>query len=121
MIYRYSGRSGIQLPVLSLGLWHNFGSVDNFDTATQMVVRAFDKGICHFDLANNYGPPYGSAETTFGRVMDEALRPARLSQTSDVSCATTSHPTATRCSSLQRRDTTCGLVSTAATAAAKTS
>ena len=69
MIYSYSGRSGIQLPVLSLGLWHNFDSVDNFDTATQMVVRAFDKGICHFDLANNYGPEPGSAESNFGRIL----------------------------------------------------
>ncbi len=73
MIYRYSGKSGVQLPVLSLGLWHNFGSVDDFDVATQMVVKAFDKGICHFDLANNYGPAPGSAESNFGRILKEQL------------------------------------------------
>lgn len=73
MLYRYSGNSGIQLPVLSLGLWHNFGSVDDFSTATEMVVRAFDKGICHFDLANNYGPEPGSAETNFGRILRNQL------------------------------------------------
>lgn len=73
MIYRYSGHSGIQLPVLSLGLWHNFGSVDDFSVATQMVTKAFDEGICHFDLANNYGPEPGSAETNFGRIMKNEL------------------------------------------------
>lgn len=73
MYYRYSGKSGIQLPVLSLGLWHNFGSVDDFSIATQMVIRAFDAGICHFDLANNYGPEPGSAEINFGRIMKEHL------------------------------------------------
>lgn len=69
MIYKYSGHSGIQLPVLSLGLWHNFGDVDSFDTATDMILHAFDAGICHFDLANNYGPPPGSAETNFGKIL----------------------------------------------------
>ncbi len=59
--------------MLSLGLWHNFGSVDDFSTATQMVVRAFDAGICHFDLANNYGPVPGSAETNFGRILRNNL------------------------------------------------
>lgn len=73
MYYRYSGKSGIQIPVLSLGLWHNFGSVDDFSIATQMVIRAFDAGICHFDLANNYGPEPGSAEVNFGRIMKEHL------------------------------------------------
>src|SRR5574344_3157310 len=73
MYYRYSGKSGIQIPVLSLGLWHNFGSVDDFSVATQMVVRAFDAGICHFDLANNYGPVPGSAETNFGRILKNEL------------------------------------------------
>jgi L-glyceraldehyde 3-phosphate reductase len=73
MIYQYCGHSGIQLPVLSLGLWHNFGSVDDFGVATQMVLRAFDAGICHFDLANNYGPEPGSAETNFGRILRKNL------------------------------------------------
>lgn len=73
MIYKYCGNSGVQLPLLSLGLWHNFGSVDDFSTATQMVLRAFDAGICHFDLANNYGPVPGSAETNFGRILHNNL------------------------------------------------
>lgn len=73
MLYRYSGHSGVQLPVLSLGLWHNFGSVDDFSVASQMVTRAFDAGICHFDLANNYGPEPGSAETNFGRILKNGL------------------------------------------------
>lgn len=73
MLYKYSGHSGVQLPVLSLGLWHNFGSVDDFSVATQMVVRAFDAGICHFDLANNYGPEPGSAEANFGRILKNQL------------------------------------------------
>ena len=73
MIYKYCGRSGVQLPVLSLGLWHNFGSVDDFSVATQMVLKAFEAGICHFDLANNYGPEPGSAETNFGRILKEQL------------------------------------------------
>lgn len=73
MLYKYCGKSGVQLPVLSLGLWHNFGSVDDFSVATQMVLKAFDAGICHFDLANNYGPEPGSAETNFGRILKEQL------------------------------------------------
>lgn len=73
MIYKYCGHSGIQLPVLSLGLWHNFGSVDDFSIATQMVVKAFEAGICHFDLANNYGPVPGSAEENFGRILKNQL------------------------------------------------
>ena len=63
----------MQLPRLSLGLWHNFGSVDDFGVATQMLLRAFDAGICHFDLANNYGPEPGSAEVNFGRILREQL------------------------------------------------
>ena len=73
MIYRYSGHSGLQLPVLSLGLWHNFGSVDTYDNARSIILRAWDQGITHFDLANNYGPVPGSAELTFGRVLREEL------------------------------------------------
>lgn len=73
MIYRFCGRSGVQLPALSLGLWHNFGDVDDPQTAEAMILRAFDAGICHFDLANNYGPPPGSAEANFGRIWRRAL------------------------------------------------
>jgi L-glyceraldehyde 3-phosphate reductase len=73
MTYRRCGASGVQLPVVSLGLWHNFGGVDQFATARASVLRAFDLGITHFDLANNYGPPYGSAETTFGRLLKRDL------------------------------------------------
>ena len=62
MPYKYCGKSGLQLPLISLGLWHNFGSVDNFEVATDMIKFAFDHGITHFDLANNYGPVPGSAE-----------------------------------------------------------
>jgi L-glyceraldehyde 3-phosphate reductase len=69
MIYNRCGRSGLKLPIISLGLWHNFGGVDSFENARSMVRRAFDLGISHFDLANNYGPPYGSAEETFGSVL----------------------------------------------------
>jgi len=74
MIYKYCGHSGIQLPVFSLGLWHNFGEVDDYGMARQMILHAFDEGICHFDLANNYGPPPGSAEITFGKVLKEDLK-----------------------------------------------
>ena len=77
MTYRRSGRSGIQLPAISLGLWHNFGGVDRFEDAQAMVRRAFDLGITHFDLANNYGPPPGSAEETFGRILGSDLKPWR--------------------------------------------
>ncbi len=69
MPYRRCGRSGLLLPAVSLGLWHNFGGVDSFENARAMLRRAFDLGITHFDLANNYGPPYGSAEETFGRAL----------------------------------------------------
>ncbi len=67
-IYRRCGRSGIQLPLISLGLWHNFGDVDVYENSSAIVRRAFDLGITHFDLANNYGPPPGSAETNFGKI-----------------------------------------------------
>ncbi len=77
MQYRRSGRSGIRLPAISLGLWHNFGSVDNFENARAMLRRAFDLGITHFDLANNYGPPYGSAEENFGRILKKDFAPYR--------------------------------------------
>lgn len=73
MLYRFSGHSGLQLPVLSLGLWHNFGSVDRHENARAILLRAFEAGITHFDLANNYGPVPGSAEITFGRVLREDL------------------------------------------------
>nr|MCU0374180.1 aldo/keto reductase [Chitinophagaceae bacterium] len=66
MPYRRCGKSGLKLPALSLGLWHNFGGVDAFETGRAIVRRAFDAGITHFDLANNYGPPPGSAEENFG-------------------------------------------------------
>ncbi|NML08238.1 L-glyceraldehyde 3-phosphate reductase [Sphingomonas sp. G-3-2-10] len=69
MPYRRCGRSGLDLPAISLGLWQNFGGTDVFETARAMLCRAFDRGVTHFDLANNYGPPYGSAEETFGRVL----------------------------------------------------
>ncbi len=68
MSYKRCGVSGVHLPKISLGLWHNFGEPDDFSTAQSMVRRAFDLGITHFDLANNYGPPYGAAETTFGKL-----------------------------------------------------
>jgi L-glyceraldehyde 3-phosphate reductase len=77
MIYRRSGRSGLKLPAISLGLWHNFGGVDRFEDARAIVHRAFDLGITHFDLANNYGPPPGSAEETFGRLLATDLRSHR--------------------------------------------
>lgn len=73
MKYNRCGSSSIQLPAISLGFWHNFGSVDVFETGRQMVLRAFDAGICHFDLANNYGPFPGSAETNFGRILKKEL------------------------------------------------
>jgi L-glyceraldehyde 3-phosphate reductase len=73
MDYRRCGRSGLKLPALSLGLWHNFGANDDFANARDMVLHSFDAGITHFDLANNYGPPPGSAEETFGRLLREQL------------------------------------------------
>jgi L-glyceraldehyde 3-phosphate reductase len=77
MTYRRSGRSGLRLPVLSLGLWHNFGHERPYETQRAICRRAFDLGVTHFDLANNYGPPYGSAEVNFGRVFADDLRPYR--------------------------------------------
>ncbi len=77
MRYRRAGRSGLRLPAISLGLWHNFGGVDSFETARAMLLRAFDLGITHFDLANNYGPPPGSAEESMGRVLAGELRAHR--------------------------------------------
>lgn len=77
MKYRRCGRSGILLPEISLGLWHNFGDVNSFANAQAMTHYAFDHGITHFDLANNYGPSYGSAEETFGQIMKKSFRPYR--------------------------------------------
>jgi L-glyceraldehyde 3-phosphate reductase len=77
ILYRRCGRSGLMLPAISLGLWHNFGGVDTFENARSMVRRAFDLGITHFDIANNYGPPPGSAEETFGRLIQQDLAPYR--------------------------------------------
>ncbi len=77
MLYNRCGKSGLRLPAVSLGLWHNFGGVDSFETARSIVQRAFDLGITHFDLANNYGPPPGSAEENFGKLLGEDLRAYR--------------------------------------------
>ena len=77
MAYRRSGRSGLKLPEISLGLWHNFGGLATEDNARDMLTTAFDLGITHFDIANNYGPPPGSAETMFGRIMRSDLAPYR--------------------------------------------
>jgi L-glyceraldehyde 3-phosphate reductase len=77
MTYRRCGRSGIRLPLLSLGLWHNFGDDRSLDSQRAILRRAFDRGITHFDLANNYGPPYGSAEANFGRVLASDFKPYR--------------------------------------------
>lgn len=77
MIYNRCGRSGLKLPAIALGLWHNFGGDDVFENSRAMLRRAFDLGITHFDLANNYGPPYGSAEETFGRILKKDFLPYR--------------------------------------------
>ena len=77
MKYNYCGASGLKLPAVSLGLWHNFGSNGNFDTMMDMCETAFDNGITHFDLANNYGPYDGAAEENFGKILDKSLRPYR--------------------------------------------
>ena len=77
MQYRRCGRSGLLLPAIVLGLWHNFGHDRPFETGRELVLRAFDLGVTHFDLANNYGPPYGSAETNFGHILRDDLRPYR--------------------------------------------
>jgi L-glyceraldehyde 3-phosphate reductase len=77
MSYRRCGRSGLKLPAISLGLWHNFGGDRPLETSRAILRRAFDLGVTHFDLANNYGPPYGSAEETFGRIFSDDFRPYR--------------------------------------------
>lgn len=75
--YRRCGRSGIKLPLISLGLWHNFGNTTSFENSRQLLRTAFDHGITHFDLANNYGPPFGSAEINFGKIFKEDFKPYR--------------------------------------------
>jgi L-glyceraldehyde 3-phosphate reductase len=77
MTYRRVGRSGVKLPLISLGLWHNFGDDRSRETQRAILRRAFDLGVCHFDLANNYGPPYGSAEANFGTILRQDLLPYR--------------------------------------------
>lgn len=77
MLYRRSGKSGLKLPVISLGLWHNFGGIDSFEKGRELIRKAFDLGITHFDLANNYGPPAGSAEEMFGKLLQSDLAPYR--------------------------------------------
>ena len=77
MAYRRCGSSGLELPAISLGLWHNFGGDRPYETSREILRRAFDRGVTHIDLANNYGPPYGSAEETFGKVLRDDLRPYR--------------------------------------------
>src|SRR5512137_32023 len=77
MMYVRCGRSGLKLPAISLGLWHNFGGVDAFENGRAIVRRAFDRGVTHLDLANNYGPPPGSAEEAMGRILDLDVRPWR--------------------------------------------
>jgi L-glyceraldehyde 3-phosphate reductase len=77
MLYRRCGQSGIKLPAISLGLWHNFGGVDVFENGRAIIRRAFDLGITHIDLANNYGPPAGSAEETFGSIFEKDFKPYR--------------------------------------------
>lgn len=77
MPYNRTGNSGLKLPAVSLGLWHNFGDTGSMDNMKKMCFTAFDNGITHFDLANNYGPPYGSAETNFGRILRDDLAPYR--------------------------------------------
>jgi len=77
MEYNYTGNSGLKLPAISLGLWHNFGGVDTLENARKMLRQAFDLGITHFDLANNYGPPAGSAEETMGILMEKDFKPYR--------------------------------------------
>jgi len=77
MNYRRCGKSGLLLPEISLGLWHNFGLKDDFENARNLLKCAFDNGITHFDLANNYGPPYGAAESTFGKIFEKDFKPYR--------------------------------------------
>ena len=73
MEYRRLGKSGIKLPVMTLGLWHNFGANDDYENCKEIIIEAFNNGITHFDLANNYGPPAGSAEITFGKILKDGL------------------------------------------------
>ena len=103
MPYRRVGRSGLKLPAISLGLWHNFGDDKPIETQRAILRRAFDLGVTHFDLANNYGPPYGTAEINFGRVFREDFA-----------------ATAASWSSPPRRAGTCGPVRTASSAPAST-
>lgn len=77
MTYRRCGNSGVDLPMISLGLWHNFGEIDDYENCRDIIHTAFDNGITHFDLANNYGPPPGAAEVTFGKILKQDLRPYR--------------------------------------------
>ena len=77
MQYRRCGKSGLKLPALSLGLWHNFGAIDDYEKCRTIIHAAFDNGITHFDLANNYGPPPGAAEETFGKIFRQDLKPYR--------------------------------------------
>ena len=77
MRYNRCGRSGLRLPAVSLGLWYNFGGIDPLENGRALIHRAFDLGITHFDLANNYGPPPGSAEENFGRILAQDLAPYR--------------------------------------------
>ena len=77
MMYRRCGKSGVMLPKISLGFWHNFGADDPYERSREITRYAFEHGITHFDLANNYGPPYGSAEETMGRLLDDDFRPYR--------------------------------------------
>jgi L-glyceraldehyde 3-phosphate reductase len=77
MLYRRCGVSGLKLPALSLGLWHNFGDIDTFSNYQKIIHKSFDLGITHFDLANNYGPPPGSSETNFGKILHNDLRSYR--------------------------------------------
>ena len=78
MQYNRCGKSGILFPKISLGLWHNFGGVDVYENARTMVLKAFDLGITHFDLANNYGPPPGSAESVFGSILKSDLNSRKM-------------------------------------------
>ncbi len=77
MLYRRCGKSGLKLPAISLGLWHNFGNIDNYENCRNIIHTAFDLGITHFDLANNYGPPPGGAEETFGKILKQDLKTYR--------------------------------------------
>ena len=103
MRYNRCGRSGLKLPAVSLGLWHNFGGVDPFENARAVVHRAFDLGITHFDLANNYGPPPGSAEETFGRIVRQDLTGYRDELVVSTKAGTCPGPSIPMCSGLTPR------------------